>query len=70
MNKKRMVAGLLVLGLLAAGIWHWQQGKDGAELVLSGNVDIREVNLSFRVGGRLQQVLVDEGATVKAGQIL
>jgi HlyD family secretion protein len=38
--------------------------------VLSGNVDIREVNLSFRVGGRLQQVLVDEGATVKAGQIL
>ncbi|WP_159880517.1 secretion protein HlyD [Aquitalea denitrificans] len=70
MNKKRMVAGLLVLGLLAAGIWYGQQDKGADALVLSGNVDIREVNLSFRVGGRLQQVLVDEGATVKAGQVL
>jgi hypothetical protein len=46
---KTGVAGLLVLALLAAGIWHWQQDKQGNELVLSGNVDIREVNLSFRV---------------------
>ena len=70
MNRKRVMVGLLVLGLLAAAIWHWQQGKDGDALVLSGNVDIREVNLSFRVAGRLQQLLVDEGATVKAGQQL
>ena len=70
MNKKRMVVGLLVLGGLVAGIWHWQQGKQDDALQLSGNVDIREVNLAFRVGGRLQQLLVDEGATVRAGQQL
>jgi HlyD family secretion protein len=70
MNKKRVVAGLMLLGLLAVGIWYGQRDKAADALVLSGNVDIREVNLSFRVGGRLQQVLVDEGATVKAGQIL
>ncbi|MGL6353580.1 hypothetical protein ACSZMT_06995 [Aeromonas veronii] len=29
--------------------------------ILYGNVDIRDVNLAFRVGGRVDQVLVDEG---------
>lgn len=70
MNKKRVLLLLLVAGLAGVGIWRWQQGKGGDELVMSGNVDIREVNLAFRVGGRLQQLLVDEGATIKAGQQL
>ncbi|MBA4708287.1 secretion protein HlyD [Aquitalea aquatica] len=67
---KRVLFGIALL-LLAGGtyLW-WQQQQTAAELVLSGNVDIREVNLSFRVGGRLQQVLVDEGAQIKAGQVL
>lgn len=67
---KRVLFGIAVLLLAAAGTLWWQQQQTAAELVLSGNVDIREVNLSFRVGGRLQQLLVDEGATVKAGQQL
>lgn len=67
---KRVLFGIAVLLLAAAGTLLWQQQQTAAELVLSGNVDIREVNLSFRVGGRLQQLLVDEGATVKAGQQL
>jgi HlyD family secretion protein len=37
---------------------------------LSGNVDIRQVNLSFRVGGKLKKLRVDEGAQVKAGDVL
>jgi HlyD family secretion protein len=35
---------------------------------LYGNVDIREVELAFRVPGRLVAMDVDEGETVKAGQ--
>ncbi len=67
---KRVLFGIALL-LLAGGtyLW-WQQQQAAAELVLSGNVDIREVNLSFRVGGRLQQLQVDEGAQIKAGQVL
>jgi HlyD family secretion protein len=34
---------------------------------LYGNVDIREVELSFRVPGRLTEVAFDEGDAVKAG---
>ncbi|CAI9399719.1 hypothetical protein ANOBCDAF_00334 [Pleomorphomonas sp. T1.2MG-36] len=38
--------------------------------VIYGNVDIRQVPLGFRVGGRLAGVVVEEGDAVKAGDLL
>jgi HlyD family secretion protein len=67
---KRVLFGIAVLLLAGGGYVWWQHHQAAGELVLSGNVDIREVNLSFRVGGRLQQLQVDEGALIKAGQVL
>ncbi len=46
----------------------WQQ-KYGA-IILYGNVDIRDVDLSFRVSGRLQDLKVDEGDTVHRGDLI
>ncbi len=40
------------------------------ELLLYGNIEIREVNLSFRVSGRLKELYFEEGDYVKKGQIL
>ncbi|MGL6608927.1 biotin/lipoyl-binding protein [Aeromonas hydrophila] len=45
-------------------------GRPADGSILYGNVDIRDVNLAFRVGGRVDQVLVDEGDRIKAGQLL
>ena len=42
-----------VTGLFAAG------AEDAPRLY--GNVEVREVELGFRVGGRLAELLVDEG---------
>lgn len=70
MNKKRIIviAVLLVAGLSG---FAWFESHNGNQpLRLSGNVDIRTVNLSFRVGGRLKSLQVDEGASVKAGDLL
>ncbi|MBY0264242.1 MAG: secretion protein HlyD, partial [Holosporales bacterium] len=39
-------------------------------LVLSGNVDIRQVDLGFRVSGRLAKMLFEEGDEVKTGDLL
>src|SRR5690606_5838592 len=39
-------------------------------LTLYGNVDIRQVQLGFRVDGRLAETLVDEGDEVSSGTIL
>ncbi len=66
--------GLLLIGLIAAaafGYWRYYLHKDpGAPLVLQGNVEIRQVNLGFKVAGRIEKLDVDEGDTVKPGQTL
>lgn len=71
MNRKRiiLIAAVLALAGLAWGLIARNGGRD-KELKLYGNVDIREVELSFRVPGRLAKVLVDEGDAVKAGTLL
>ncbi|MGA3158311.1 MAG: HlyD family efflux transporter periplasmic adaptor subunit [Steroidobacteraceae bacterium] len=45
-------------------------GKDQNLLVLYGNVDLREIDLSFNDSERIAEVLVQEGATVTRGQVL
>ena len=70
MNKKRLAIALIVTGLVAAVAYSTVHQHQSSELVLSGNVDIRQVNLSFRVAGRLKTLNVDEGAQIKAGQVL
>ena len=70
--KKPVVIGLVIAALLAViagGTW-WYQSRQDNGLTLYGNVDIRTVNLSFRVGGRLASLAVDEGDTIKTGQVL
>jgi HlyD family secretion protein len=39
-------------------------------ITLYGNVDIRDVSLSFRVSGRVTDIMVDEGDTVEADDVL
>ncbi len=40
------------------------------EIFLYGNIEIREVALSFRVSGRLKELYFEEGDYVKKGQII
>lgn len=70
--KKPAVILLAVVVVLAAGFggWWWYQSQQDKTLTLYGNVDIRTVNMSFRVGGRLASLTVDEGETITAGQTL
>ncbi len=63
------LAMVAVLAVIGAGTL-WYQSRQDQPLTLYGNVDIRTVNLSFRVGGRLQALNVDEGDQLKAGQTL
>jgi HlyD family secretion protein len=67
--KKPVVVILLIVILLAAlgGGWWWYQSSRQQPLTLYGNVDIRTVNMSFRVGGRLASLTVDEGDSIRAG---
>lgn len=62
-----LLAALLVLIVLGLA-WAWTRSARSRELVLYGNVDIREVTIGFRVAGRVEKLEVDEGDPVTAGQ--
>ena len=65
------LAALVVAGLGGAA-WYLpaHEQPEETQLVLQGNIDVRQVNLSFKVDGRIDTLLVDEGDTVKAGQVI
>ncbi len=64
-----MLAVAVLAGIAAWWVQHRHPADDGA-LRLSGTVDIRQVDLAFRVEGRLDKLLVEEGDTVRPGQDL
>ncbi|MDF0491442.1 secretion protein HlyD [Sphingomonas sp. H39-1-10] len=59
------IAALAVLLLATSGFGLWAKRDRG--LTLYGNVDIRQVDLGFRVAGRIAAMPIEEGAHVKAG---
>ncbi len=69
---KKLPIILLLLAAGAATVWHFRSkfATASAPLALYGNVDIRGVDLGFRVSGRLVEVLKDEGDAVVAGDLL
>ena len=71
--KKRILVIIVIAALAAVGYTIWKQvvEKENANtLTLYGNVDIREVELAFRVGGRLESMRYDEGDSVDAGEVV
>lgn len=68
--KRLAIFAAAVLAAGAGAAWYWFDRPRPApdELVLHGNVDVREVNLGFKVNGRILSLSVDEGDTVEAGQ--
>jgi HlyD family secretion protein len=75
LKKKLPILIVLVLVAGSLGGYYWYQratrgAVDGNELVLYGNVDIREVHVAFNGSEHVSEMLVDEGARVKAGQLL
>jgi HlyD family secretion protein len=68
---RRIPAVVAVAALALAAIGYFLlRGDDDAELVLHGNVDIRQVELPFADSERIAEVLVREGDRVRAGQVL
>lgn len=61
---------VLAIGIASYLIWHKYFAVRNNILVLYGNVDIRQVDLGFRVGGRIKETLAEEGDLVDQGQPL
>lgn len=69
--KKKIIALvliLLIIGIILFFITHKKQNKN--MLTLYGNIEIRQVDLSFQVGGIIAKMLKEEGDSVKKGELL
>lgn len=60
-----LAAAVLIFGAWS-GVKRLRSGANGV-IVLQGNVDIRQVNLGFKVAGRIAEMKVDEGDRIEAG---
>jgi HlyD family secretion protein len=71
---KRYILPTLVLVALAAvaGLYFYGRlhPKNTATLSVSGNLELTEVDISFKVPGKLIELNVDEGAFVKKGMVI
>lgn len=70
MTKRKILIAILLVAV-CLGIFFLVISKNrNDDYTLYGNVDIRDVNLAFRVSGKIEELFVEEGDQVKAGQIL
>jgi multidrug resistance efflux pump len=68
-TRKRLAIGIAVLGAAAGGFWVYRAGHAAQKpLELSGTIEVRDVGVGSLTGGRIDRVLVEEGATVASGQ--
>lgn len=71
MKKKAIILILLILIVCGTlGFLYLKKRKVTNELTLYGNIEIRQVDLSFQVSGKIEKLLKEEGDTVKSGELL
>ncbi len=71
MNRNTLLFGALVAaGLVLALVFFWPFGNDAQTLRFPGTVEIQEVRLGSKVGGRVKNVEVREGDQIEPGKVL
>jgi len=73
MKKRRVVLILVLLAAAGGGAWYWFYGsRNGAtdRILVSGNLELTQVDLSFKTAGRMTELAVREGQFVKQGELI
>jgi HlyD family secretion protein len=70
--KKKIIALVLIILIAGLCIFFYKTNKKDTsnELTLFGNIEIRQVDLSFQVAGLVSKLLKEEGDTVKKGELI
>lgn len=69
-SRKFLLAGLAIVVLLWITYYLYEEKIEKDYLTLYGNVDVRMVDLGFRVQGKLEKMHFEEGDVVKPGDVL
>lgn len=69
-NKKIIIVIIVIAAVIFGGIYIHKKLNKSKDIVLYGNVDIRQVTLAFNANDRIDEIYVEEGDKVKKGQLL
>ncbi len=68
---KKVLIIVLILILITTGVYLLtREKKNPNELTLYGNIEIRQVDLSFQVSGQIEEMYKEEGDSVKKGELV
>jgi len=68
MKMRLIIAGIVIsTGIIVALFLRYGNTRDQEGLVLSGNVEVTEVDVGFKIPGRVQSLYTDEGEKVVRG---
>ena len=68
--KKKIIA-IIILLIAISGVYFLTKNKSSLNaLTLYGNIEIRQIDLSFQVAGQIEKMLKEEGDCVKKGDLL
>jgi HlyD family secretion protein len=72
MRKRILVVIVVALAIIGATFYFLNRnGRDlKNQILVSGNIELTEVNIAFKTAGRLIERTVDEGDAVKKGQVI
>ena len=70
--KKKILALILILLVVGTCVFFFITNKKNTtrKLTLYGNIEIRQVDLSFLAGGQISKILKEEGDMVKKGELV
>ena len=66
-----VIAVLVIIGLALLSFWYKaEEGSRRGVIKVSGNIEATDVRLSFRVGGKIVELLTDEGRVIGKGDLV
>jgi HlyD family secretion protein len=69
MKKRLIIAGVLLAAGIAVVLVHrFGSTRDQGAIPVSGNVEVTEVNVGFKIPGRVMSLFTDEGRAVSKGE--
>jgi len=72
-KRTRLLVVVLIVAAIGVGLWLGLGGSsahNSGEILTSGFIEARDVNIATETGGRIAQILADEGDQVAAGATL
>lgn len=69
---KKFIPVILIFGIALIGLlwFRWSKSENKNAILLSGNIELTEVNIAFKIPGKLVELTVDEGNPVKKGMVI